>query len=156
MVRVSAGPPLTKALGCSQVTPSEMLALNGCKMLTLKSSHSQRPDPLEDPRASVSTRPAGRRPHRALRRSASGLPPRQPQVPGPPGSRKRLPKGSASPCRRWASSTSSAATALPLCIFKKLFKKKLIISVCAGPSLPCLASLVAVSRGYSLVVEHRL
>lgn len=39
MVRVSACPYLTKGLGCSQVTLSEMLALNGCKMLPLKWSH---------------------------------------------------------------------------------------------------------------------
>ena len=39
VVRVSACPSLTKGLGRSQVTLSEMLALNGCKMLPLKPSH---------------------------------------------------------------------------------------------------------------------
>lgn len=33
MVRVSVGPSLTEGLGHSQVTPSQMLAVDGCKVL---------------------------------------------------------------------------------------------------------------------------
>lgn len=39
MVRVSVGPSLTEGLGHGQVTPSQMLAVDGCKMLPLKPSH---------------------------------------------------------------------------------------------------------------------
>lgn len=74
--------------------------------------------PAKDPRDSTSTRPGPsappprRRPH-SLWRSASGLPPPPPQVPGHPGSGSRLPRGSGSPCRPWTFSTSSAAAAGP-------------------------------------------
>lgn len=39
MVWVSVGPSLTEGLGHSQVTPSQMLAVDGCKVLPLKPSH---------------------------------------------------------------------------------------------------------------------
>lgn len=39
MVRVSVGPSLTEGLGHSQVTPSQMLAVDGCKVLPFKPSH---------------------------------------------------------------------------------------------------------------------
>lgn len=39
VVRVSVGPSLTEGLGHSQVTPSQMLAVDGCKMLPFKPSH---------------------------------------------------------------------------------------------------------------------
>ena len=39
MVGVSVGPSLTEGLGHSQVTPSQMLAVDGYKMLPLKPSH---------------------------------------------------------------------------------------------------------------------
>lgn len=39
MVRVSVSPSLTEGLGHSQVTPRQMLAVDGCKMLLLKPSH---------------------------------------------------------------------------------------------------------------------
>lgn len=39
MVRISVCPSLTEGLGHSQVTPSQMLAVDGSKMLPLKPSH---------------------------------------------------------------------------------------------------------------------